>query len=163
MSTLYAKMTNNANMNAHKSAPKNDAKQSIVSIEGSKWQGYTQTLIDKGAVSGFGVYSSPNFHKWTTTPGFYARPEQLSVIVSGFEDELPLRIEGICINGTTFTFTRMGLNRRVMVGRHAASGAGCVLYLCHTCLLVATCEAQQSSLCFTTIEKLGDFLLASNF
>ncbi|KAK3781043.1 hypothetical protein RRG08_046347 [Elysia crispata] len=150
-------------MATERSTSKNSFKQSNSSIEGSKWEMYTQTLIDKGAVSGFGVYSNPNFHKWTATPGFCARPEQLSVIVSGFEDELPLRIEGICINDTTFTFTRMGLNRRVMVGRNAACGSGCVLYLCQTCLLVATCEALQSSMCFSTMEKLGDFLLTRNF
>ncbi|GFO40741.1 profilin [Plakobranchus ocellatus] len=142
---------------------KNHSRQSSSPVIISKWETYTQTLLEKGAVSGFGVYSTSNFHKWTGTPGFCAGPEQLCRIVSGFNDELPLRIQGIQINDVTFTFTRLGLNRRLMVGRCTASGAGCVLYLCQTCILVATCEPQQSSLCFTTIEKLGDFLITKNF
>ena len=163
MPVPYTEMTNHIKMTPDKSNSRNNSRQSSTPVNGSKWEAYTQTLLEKGAVSGFGVYSNPNFHKWTATPGFCVKPEQLRVIVSGFEDELPLRMEGIWINDTTFTFTRMGLNRRVMVGRNTATGAGCVLYLCQTCLLVATCEPQQSSLCFTALEKLGDFLLTKDF
>ncbi|GFS17121.1 profilin [Elysia marginata] len=146
-----------------KSKSRTNSTQSSTSSCDNKWEVYTQTLIEKGAVSGFGVYSNTHYHKWTSTLGFRVKPEELRVIISGFEDELPLRVEGIWINNTIYTFTRMGLNRRVMVGRNTASGAGCVLYLCRTCLLVATCEAQQSSLCFTTIERLGDVLTARDF
>ena len=115
-------------------------------------------------VSHFGVYSRKRGRVWTETPGFHAKPDQVLAIVEGFVDDLQLRVQGIKLQDQQFVLTRMSVNHVMMLGRASTTGRGCVVYLCRTCVVIATYDdGQLAGNCYYAIEKLGDFLVEENF
>ncbi|XP_005110024.1 profilin-2 [Aplysia californica] len=147
------------------SSPRNDVSSAgSPRVPSAKWQAYGQSLLERGAVSAFAVYSRRNGRVWTETPDLHVTPEEVSSIVNGFTDDLQLRVQGIHFWGQEFVLTRMSWNHVMMVGRSSASGRGCVVYLCRTCVVIATHEeGPQTSLCYSAVEKLGDFLVDKGF
>lgn len=89
---------------------------------------------------------------------------QVWTIVRGYTDATPLRVHGLWLGlGLSFTLTRV-TDSRVMVGRNAATGDGCVMYRANTCLIVAVYEeGNLPGACYTVVTKLGDFLVESGY
>ncbi|CAL1544263.1 unnamed protein product [Lymnaea stagnalis] len=136
----------------------------VQSKPSNKWENYSLTLLDNGMVSSFGIYSKEKCKEWTATPNFHVKPDEIRAIISGFEDDVTLRLHGISLQETMYTLTRMSWNHVMMVGRCSTAGNGCVIYLCRSCLLVAThLEGAQTSLCHSAVESLGDFLVQQGF
>ncbi|XP_059156202.1 uncharacterized protein LOC131941195, partial [Physella acuta] len=140
------------------------ASSRTLSTPAARWDAYSHALLEKGIVSRFAVYSRDKFREWTATRDFRLEPSEIQAIISGFDDDIKLRLHGIKIQNEAYTLTRMGMNRVMMVGRSSVDGSGCVIYLCRTCVLVALHhDGPQTSLCFNTIENIGDYLVQHGF
>lgn len=89
--------------------------------------------------------------------------EQVANLVRGFEDCTHLRTEGVQVGSETFTLTRV-TDHRIMVGRDACTGGGCVIYRCDSCLIAAVYEdGNHPGGCYTLVTRLGDFLVERGY
>jgi hypothetical protein len=88
----------------------------------------------------------------------------VTTILRGYTDATPLRVHGLWLGmGLFYTLTRV-CDTRIMVGRNAATGDGCVLYRTNTTLIVAVYEeGNLPGACYTVVTKLGDFLVESGY
>jgi len=122
-----------------------------------KWPDYGQFLLEKGMASSFAVYSRDTGRPWTETADLHVDADQVKIIVSGFLEDMPLRTQGIHFRRQDFVLTRLTWNREMMTGRASDTGKGCVIYLCRTCVVIATYEdGPMAGLCFFAMEKIGD-------
>lgn len=144
------------------------AEEAIVRLtnvnDSNKWTLYSQTLLDKGIVEGFAIYSIHGSHQaWTRSLAFNVKLDEINGILNAFGDDSDVRLNGFRLQGRQFIMTRLSPNRVMMCGRDSICGTGCVIYPCHTCVIIATHPPQHISTCYSAIETLGDFLTRNGF
>ncbi|XP_035826051.1 profilin [Aplysia californica] len=137
-----------------------DEKERVLSTTSSSWNDYiTVVLVESGHVTAAAIHSTRSGSLWAGTPNFRLSYNEIQAIEGGFMNDEQIRIHGIYLNGRHFTLSRLS-EQRIMVGRDARSGHGCVVYRCRQCLVVAVYEeSNHPGGCFNTVVQLGDFLL----
>nr|KAG5714095.1 hypothetical protein BaRGS_020423 [Batillaria attramentaria] len=128
------------------------------------WHDYVHVLLmESGNVARAAIHRTKDGVSLASTDDLDLSYEQVQLLLQGFDDSTRLRKEGIWLGHEHFTLTRI-TDRRIMVGRDARTGAGCVIYRCVTCIIVACYEdGNHPGGCYSLITKLGDFLVDSGF
>ncbi|KAK7482274.1 hypothetical protein BaRGS_00026517 [Batillaria attramentaria] len=130
----------------------------------SEWSDYTQALVDKGLVSQCAIYSMGGTQWASSCPRFSITQQHFQHMMDGFQDPTELRTDGLEVGDVHFTLTRLSNRDCMMVARCSATGAGCVIYRCARCVIIATHEdALQPGMCYNAVERLGDFLLEKGY
>ncbi|CAC5393816.1 PFN [Mytilus coruscus] len=121
------------------------------------WKEYVNNvLLDSGYVSRAAILGNDG-KSWATSTGFYVSPAELREIIPAFVDSTKIRNDGIYLNNKRYTCTRM--DSTIMVGREIATGFGCVVFKCKTCLIVGVYEdGAHPGGCYNMISKIGDYL-----
>lgn len=119
-------------------------------------------LLESGFVSKAAIVGLQDGRKWAATHNFDVSFQEVSDIVNGFVDPSKLRLVGISLHQSVYTFTRM--DSAIMVGRDSGTGHGCVIYRCRTCLVIGVYEeGAHPGGCYNMITKLGDYLKDQGF
>ena len=112
-------------------------------------------LIDSGFVSRAAILGHDG-RAWAASPGFHVQPVAVQQIVDGFVDPCKIRIEGMNVGTRKYTCTKV--DSSVMIGRDSATGYGCIVYRCKTCILVGVYEETHPGGCYNMLVKVGDYL-----
>ncbi|KAK3740871.1 hypothetical protein RRG08_011333 [Elysia crispata] len=142
-----------------------DLRREFVETSSSfSWNDYvTVVLMESGHVSSASVQSLESGTLWAGSPGFQLSYREVKAIQEAFNEDSPLRLQGLLVCGRPFTVTRIS-GLRLLVGRDAKTGAGAIVYLCRRCLLTAVYEeGNHPGTCYNLVTQLGDYLLNSGF
>ncbi|XP_025110855.1 profilin-like isoform X2 [Pomacea canaliculata] len=128
------------------------------------WQDYVHVLLmESGNVARAAIHGTKDGQLLGCTEDLCLSQEQVANLVRGFEDCTHLRTEGVQVGSETFTLTRV-TDHRIMVGRDACTGGGCVIYRCDSCLIAAVYEdGNHPGGCYTLVTRLGDFLVERGY
>ena len=123
----------------------------------STWGDYILKLLERGYVTDAALHGVKDGKRWATSPEFEVLPEEAKVVVDGFVDEEKLRQNGVHIAQIKYIVTYA--DSKLIVGEDASSGAGCVLFKCHTCVIIAThSKTIAAAQCQNVVERVGEFL-----
>lgn len=129
------------------------------------WEDYVHTLLmESGNVARAAIHRTHDGLTLASTGDLSLDQEQVTAILRGFVDPGRLRVVGLRLGqDLRYTLTRV-TDRRLMVGRDAATGNGCVLYKTNYCLIAAVYEdGNHPGGCYSLVSQLGDFLVESGF
>ncbi|GFS17155.1 profilin [Elysia marginata] len=142
-----------------------DLRREFVETSSSfSWNDYIMVvLMESGHVSQASIQSLESGNLWAGSPDFKLSFKEIKAIQEAFNDDSPLRLQGLFAGGRPFTVTRVS-GLRLLVGRDAKSGAGAIVYMCRRCLLTAVYEeGNHPGTCYNLVTQLGDYLINSGF
>ncbi|XP_046578025.1 profilin-3-like [Haliotis rubra] len=127
------------------------------------WNDYVDVFMNGGFASKISIHSIVDGKVWAASPNALFHPVEVKDIIDGFDDSSKLHLQGICLGGRVFTLTRV-TGASIMVGRDARTAAGCVIFKANTCVLIAMYEeGTHPGSCYSTMVKIGDYLLDKGF
>ncbi|XP_070195597.1 uncharacterized protein [Littorina saxatilis] len=128
------------------------------------WHDYVHVLLmESGHVARAAIHRVKNGRHLASTEDLTLNQEQVEALLQAFSDSTALRKDGIFLQHDEYTLTRI-TDGRIMVGRDARSGSGCVIFKCNTCLIVACYEdGNLPGGCYAIVTRMGDFLVENGF